>query len=160
MSVIVTNAPGAATAAIRSEWQANGFAGLGSTNTVIPYFANVTINTNAGVDFTISNASTNGMSATINVAGLYYVSFNYDPTSNTVSECGLSLNSSQLTTALDSITAADRYAYAAASAFVTQVINFSVSWCGALAVNDVIRPHTNGAPGGTRAFFKIVKIGR
>lgn len=112
-------------------------AGYGSTDTRIPYFTNKNTDT-SGSDLTIVNNATNGLRLTIVSTGVYAVSYWYSPASS--SNIGISLNSSQLTTNISSITAANRLALsnvavAAGAAFV--------SWAGPLTAGDVIRPHAD-----------------
>ena len=123
----------------QATWRANTYTGYGSTNTRIPYFTTVVENVDTGAAFTVSNSAANGLSITINTPGKYSVSFGANFTG--ASTMGLSLNSSQLTTNVGSITAADRLGMTdtAGAGFAS-----SLSVTKYFAANDVIRPHTNG----------------
>jgi hypothetical protein len=132
-----------------------GGAGWGSTNTAIRYYTSEVVNT--GSAMTVSNSSTNGFSITINTAGTYAIT--YTDCIASINSLGISLNSNQLTTGMEAITAAH-----AVLPNTQAVANYM--WSGAitlrLAVNDVIRPHqavglSNGAYS-TRAGFRIVRV--
>jgi hypothetical protein len=129
--------------------------GHGSTNTHIRRFS--TTVTNTGSDITYADTAANGASFTINADGVYAIS--YCDTWNAASSFGISLNSSQLTTVVGSITAADRLCMVtcpaadfAAEASITLI----------LSNTDVIRPHTYaGTTGATPVFatFTICRVG-
>jgi hypothetical protein len=128
--------------------------GNGSTNTTIRYFSS-TIST-AGSDISYNNNTTNGDTWTINTAGIYAITFSDGGL--TGAGLGISLNSNQLTTSIFGITAADRLV-----TMNPQGANEveSCSWTGYLAVNDVIRAHSDGSaitivP--TRSNFSIYKV--
>ncbi len=111
--------------------------GYGSTNTVIRRFS--TTVTNQGADITYADSATLGATFTINAAGVYALS--YSDNFNSAADMGLSLNSSQLTTSIFSITAADRLA-----ATSTGGVTFTglAAWIGYLPSGSVIRPHGTG----------------
>jgi hypothetical protein len=68
---------------------------------------------------------------------------------------GLSLNSSQLTTSILSITASNRLIVNRSPTDALQ----TVSICTVLNAGDIIRPHTDGTPGGvTNISFRITKV--
>jgi hypothetical protein len=144
------------TALIQATWRAHTLAGYGSTATKIPYFTTVVENVDTAGAFTIDNDSTNGLSVTINIAGRYAVKASIN--GNSAFGVGLSLNSAQLTTAINSITAADRLA-----STITGGASYGgdVSITKTFAVNDVIRPHTEGNAAGTAAtcLFCIERVG-
>jgi len=135
-------------------YRAHTQTGFGSTNTKIPYYTTEVSNTMLGLGV-IENDSTNGLSFTATkkctVNGLL-VHVNTATTS-----AGWSLNSAQLTTNIDSITAADRLSI--------EVINDAASGtrpdsCPVsidMEVDDVLRPHTNGA-GTTANALSIVAL--
>lgn len=114
--------------------------GYGSTNTMIRRFS--TVVANQGGDITYADSATLGASFTINASGVYAITYveNY---SNANNRSGISLNSSQLTTGIDSINAADRLA--ATEAYIANYSN-SCSWTGFLPSGSVIRPHNEGQP--------------
>lgn len=132
----------------------NGQAGYGSTSNKIPYFTNKNTDTSDG-GVTLNNSAVNGLSCEITVAGIYAVTFWSNTTG--VLQAGLSLNSSQLTTIISSITAADRLVTSDSSTGN----NVAVTWVGPLVPGDVIRPHTSGAAAVTAAQcgFTLSKIG-
>lgn len=112
--------------------------GYGSTSSnKIRRFLNAPVNTGTGLTYT--DSATDGASFTCTVAGIY--SFTYADAFSGVNDLGLSINSSQLTTNIGSITAADRLVHT-----TTGAADYfgAVSITVALAVNDVVRPHTSG----------------
>lgn len=116
--------------------------GFGSTNTKIRRFT--TTVGSGGSDITYTDSAANGASFTVATAGIY--SFTYTDEGDTGSPTiGLSVNSSELTTDLSAITAADRLV-------MTNHGNGnergSISWTGYLAANDVVRAHTNSGTAG------------
>ena len=129
------------------------YSGYGSTNTKIMIFT-----TNVGTTGTLityATSSTNGASFTINANAFVTVSFNSDfGASNSI---GISLNSSELTTNIGSITAANRLALSQTPA---AGVPTCVSFTGYVASGGVIRPHTTGAAANTasNANFTISAI--
>jgi hypothetical protein len=129
---------------------ANGF---GSTATKIRRFTN--IRQNIGSDILYQDSATNGASFTAITSGVYSVSFT-DCTTATAT-IGLSLNSSQLTTNIFSITPSTLLAH---SYIAIGTASTEVSWAGYLNAGDIIRPHTEGvAAGSTPATFTISRQG-
>jgi hypothetical protein len=117
--------------------------GYGSTNTAILRFTNTTVNTGTGI--TYADSATLGASFTCTESGIY--AFSYSSCFNAATAVfGLSLNSSQLTTSIVSITAADRLASSAVS---HSNLLYSVAWTGYLAAGDIVRPHSDTSPAGT-----------
>jgi hypothetical protein len=127
--------------------------GYGSTNTVIRRFTNTV--TNTGADITYADSATLGATFTINTGAVYAIS--YGDNSNVADNFGLSLNSAQLTTAIDSITVSAKLAQSTSSA---STVNVFAGWTGFLAAGSVIRAHASGNAGGTadRTLFTIVRI--
>lgn len=113
---------------------ANGF---GSTNTKIRRFTNV--RQAVGSDITFSDSATLGSYFTVNSAGTY--SFSYSENFSAAAAMGLSLNSTQLTTDVTTITDTDRLAIETSD---TAGRSISCSWSGYLNAGDVIRAHTQG----------------
>ena len=113
--------------------------GYGSTNTVIRRFTNVV--NNQGSDITYTDSATLGSSFTINVNGVYSIS--YSDTFNAPSACGISLNSSQLTTGINSINVSDILTVNLANNTTFSLTQSS--WTGYLLKGSVIRPHAQGA---------------
>jgi hypothetical protein len=128
--------------------------GYGSTSTCIRRFTNTVVNTGSGI--TYADSSTAGASFTCTEAGIYC--FSYDDAFSAGANFGLSLNSSQLTTAINSITASDRLVMATTSAAAGfQCVSVTV----ALAVGDVVRPHadaTTESVAPARVHFTVQRI--
>lgn len=124
----------------------------GSTDTKIPIFT--TIQANEGPNIvTIGNTAANGFTITANRDCYIYGS--YSDNSTVATYLGWSLNSSQLTTNIQSINAADRLsigyeslATAADEAAVAVKLN----------AGDVLRPHGEGNTSGTRRRLTIVAV--
>lgn len=138
-------------------YTATGTGGVGTTNTAIRRFA--TTGKNTGSSITYADSAANGASFTINETGLYSITHCFQFTGGTVG--GISLNSSQLTTNIDSITASDRMA----SAFTSGAnAGNCVTATSILTATDVVRPHiTVGAGiGGTTVedSFRITQVSK
>jgi hypothetical protein len=116
--------------------------GYGSTNTKIRRFT-TTVNS-AGVDITYADSATLGGTFTINTAGVYSVSYSDQFTA--ASGVGVSINSSQLTTGIFSITVSNIL-----TVVDTSAANFAaaVSATFYAVATDVIRAHTGGTSTGT-----------
>jgi len=131
-------------------------AGVGATDTKIVYFTNKNVDTSGG-DLTVVNNSTNGLRLTIVTSGVYTVGFWLAPTDGSLA-LGVSLNSNQLTTNVESIAAANRLCLGAAP----QNLAAFVSATKKLLAGDVIRAHigTDGAGNGSnaKAGFFITRI--
>jgi hypothetical protein len=149
---------------ITSQLRLNTYAGFGSTDNKIMRFTNAVENVG---DLFSENHSTGyssnakGLEITINRSGIYCVNFNIGSGNNAADHIGLTLNSSQLTTAIKSCTLATILGISHVGNFSTPDIYFNHSWSGYLKKGDVVRPHTSGvAPyDTTNAFFTISKIG-
>lgn len=139
---------------LRSEVFVNGGNGYGSTNTKIRRFTNSV--TNNGSAITYADSAGNGNSFTINEDGIYMMSYVDGHGANL--DMGISKNSTQLTTNIQSITATDILLKQSAAA------NFSGSITTAtyLRSGDVIRAHTNApaTPFSSAAdvSFRIIKV--
>lgn len=145
---------GGSSAGPRSEVWVYTAGGWGATNTCIRYFN--TVGKNTGSDITYASSATNGDSWTINTAGVYSIAYQDNLLGNAV--FGISLNSAQLTTAMNSITAANRLG---ATSCLSANANGEVSFCTILAVNDVIRAHGDGTASGVYTntqYFRITKV--
>lgn len=134
------------------------YAGYGGTDTRIPYFTNKNTDTSSG-QYTIVNNATNGLKITINTAGVYALTFvgTAEVGSGAPQYVGISLNSSQLTTNIESITAADRLVISPSPVNLFMSASITLP----LSVNDVVRPHTNAYPmtfTPALAAFSIAKI--
>jgi hypothetical protein len=128
------------------EWRADTHAGYGSADTKIPYFTNVRSNVDTAGAISVTNNSTNGCKVLINTADYYTFSFNMAPSSS--SYLGLSINSSELTTNVESISASARLRLKFASATETNGVSIRL-WC---PVNAVIRPHAAASSAHDTAF--------
>jgi hypothetical protein len=140
----------------RTERRFHTLAGVGGTDTKIPYFSTTVTDIGTAIT-TTTNDSTNGLQLTINEAGVYTAS--YCHVANVAMNFGMSLNSSQLTTDVDSITAADRIAMGQSAG--ADAPEF-VGWTGVLREGDVIRPHVGGgfgvAAASVRGQFTLTKV--
>ena len=121
-------------------WRADTHAGYGSTDTKIPYFTNVRTNINDG-SFTVGNDSTNGCTFTVNTSGIYAITYTH---AGAGFYMGISLNSTELTTNIDTITAEDRIGgHYESGGNVPQ----QACWTGQLSPGDIVRPHNDGTAG-------------
>ena len=128
--------------------------GYGSTNTVIRRFTNTV--TNQGSDITYADSATLGATFTINTTGVYAIS--YTDGGNAANSFGMSLNSTQLTTNISDITAANRLAMSDTAA-ANYLIN--ISWTGYLDSGSVVRAHTSGIAANSapaRVQFTITRV--
>lgn len=122
---------------IKSEvWVYDGTT-YGSTNTKIRIFT--TVGRQVGSKITYVTSAANGDSFTVNCPGPYLISYCEEFTA--AGHMGISVNSSQLTTSIETITAADRRACC-----LTAAVNIPSSLCVGLYLNlgDVVRAHTGG----------------
>jgi hypothetical protein len=127
--------------------------GFGSTNTAIRRYT--TTVTNQGSDITYADSATLGATFTINTNGVYAISMGF-ATGTAGAQFGVSLNSTQLTTAFASIAIADQLCEAtvAANGYVS-----TAATCLYLPSGSVIRAH--GPAGGTSAgnsMFTITRV--
>jgi hypothetical protein len=128
--------------------------GYGSTNNKIRRFTNIV--NNVGTDITYADSATLGGTFTINTAGVYSVSYN-DQLS-TQGYVGISLNSTQLTTNIVSITIGDIL-----SVSLTPLLNYSAVTSATFyaVATSVIRAHTGGDSSGintTQCQFTIARV--
>lgn len=149
-----TDFPGGATvSATRSSVFLSGSNGYGTSATKIRRYTNSVI---VGTDIIYEDSITAGTSLTIKVAGVYAITSvdNYTGASNV----GISLNSTNLTTNVQNLTAGEQIAWSS-----TGSTNYGTGVLAILplAVNDVIRPHDeNTAVGAVTqgVYFRIVRI--
>ena len=128
--------------------------GYGSTNTVIRRFTNIV--TNQGSDITYADSATLGATFTINTDGVY--AFNYGDNFNIANHMGLSLNSTQLTTVIQSINVGN---ILIASTSAAASYGISTSWTGYLPAGSIVRAHSTASPSGTvvaECQFTVVRI--
>lgn len=137
----------------RSEVRVQAANGHGGTNTKIRRFTNTLLNIGTGITYTDSAA--NGATFTINEDGVYAISLS--DSHSAAADTGISLNSSQLTTSIGGITAADRLAVGSANA---AAIGLVIAWTGFLKATDVVRAHDDGTGDGTSAYvtMTVVKV--
>jgi hypothetical protein len=129
--------------------------GLGSTNTTIRRFTNVTVN-QGGTAMTLTQSSTNGDSITINEAGVYSFTLT-DGKSGASSGVAISKNSAQLTTSGANITNTTRICFHQVPANDGGTCSVTL-W---LAVNDVIRAHVQADMDLTTVVaFRAIKVSR
>lgn len=131
--------------------------GYGSTNTMIRRFSRINKNS-GGTHITLTQSSTNGDSFTINTAGMYAIC--YGDYRNGDMAVAVTVNDSAMTTtARTPIT----YAQGLRSMYNGVSLNDYASTCDVtdLAVNDVVRAHSDGNNGGTdqHSYFYIVYLG-
>jgi len=130
------------------------YSGYGSTDTAIMRFANE--RENYGNLFTENhstgyNGNTEGLEITIERSGKYSFSFSTTSSGGGGQNLGFSLNSSQLTTGIQSINVQDRIGLERSAA---GSLPSSLSWSGYLSKGDIIRPHTEGlAPAPSSTHF-------
>jgi hypothetical protein len=122
--------------------QVNTANGYGSTNTRIRRFTNTVAN--IGSDITYADSNTDGGSFTINTSGYYSISYNDQ--FNAQSNFGISVNSTQLTTAIASITQTNILSFATTAQ--ANLVSHT-SWTGYLNAGDVVRAHTTATATGT-----------
>lgn len=128
-------------------------AGHGSTNTAIRRWTNATT---TGSDITYADSATLGGTFTINTAGKYAVMYVDYATGGTCT-FGVSVNSSQLTTSIGTITTANRLGLTVGPGANFQAV-FSCVFTA--AASDVVRCHTAANPNATdaRAQFRIERV--
>lgn len=146
---------------ITSQLRLNTYAGYGSTDTKIVRFKNSV--ENCGNMFSENHSTgyasnVNGLDITINRSGRYAIEFTHATTAGGASCGGLSLNSSQLTTTIVSITISDILH----KSLVYQEHFITVSLSLYFKKGDIIRPHTDAAIPNSAAneFFSCTYLGQ
>jgi len=132
--------------------------GHGSTNTMIRRFT--TTLTSVGTAITYADSAANGASFTVNETGLYEIFYKDYGTAAGVN-AGISVNSAQLTTAVQSITIATLLGFSRTMAVGGEAPT-SLTRVVRLTAADVIRPHTDSNPNSSTAatsYFSIRKVG-
>ena len=127
--------------------------GYGSTNTRIRRFT-TTVNS-AGVDVTYADSATLGGTFTINTTGVYSVS--YGDQFTTAGGLGVSINSTELTTAIQDITLANILTMTNTPAAGNSTVSSSTFFASAGAV---VRAHTNGGTTGANTMMCQFTIAR
>lgn len=130
-----------------------GAAGQGTTSTKIRRYT--VANTNTGTAITYADSSTLGGTFTINEDGMYFMCRNDGLASGVIVNIGISRNSNQLTTAVESLTAAHQ--------IVTGTATFGgyVGIQTRLTAGDVIRAHDSGTVCTLTTLsqmFRIIKV--
>lgn len=139
---------------LQSMVRVNTANGYGSTNTNIRRFT--TTVESVGTDITYADSATLGASFTINTAGVYAIS--YTDTFNAAGSAGVSKNTTQPSTGVAAITAADRLAVC-----TTAAADFSATIATTvyLSAGSVLRPHVQIATTGSApaiSQFTITRI--
>lgn len=126
--------------------------GYGSTNNKIRRYTTALVNT--GTAITYADSAENGATFTINTPGVYSLAVQ-DIDSDANGICGISKNSTELTTAITSIAVSNQLAYAMVAHY-----SGTVSVVCRLSAGDVIRSHGNGTCDGTNNLvsFSIKKV--
>jgi len=128
----------------RSMVNLKGANGHGSTNTKIRRFTTTVTNTGSAITYT--DSAGDGATFTINEAGVYAISWSDSKTASDTS-IGITLNDTELTT--DVFSKSQTSEVLAYSATAGATYSTTVSTTVLLAVNDVIRAHTDGTPNGS-----------
>jgi hypothetical protein len=129
--------------------------GHGSTNTKITRFSVEAVN--VGDDITYADTAAAGASFTVNSAGVYCVHHVLFNTSGGGTFMGISLNSSELTTNIQSLTADADFL---AGSYAGNSEPTTASWCGFLDSGDILRPHTAGATNtAAKTSMTVSKVG-
>lgn len=131
--------------------------GHGSTNTKIRRWT--TTLTNVGTALTLTQSAANGDSITVVDTGMYEISYR-DSSSAGICFYGISRNSAQLTTSIESLTPG----LTSLGITNTNAANYSIQLTRVekLIAGDVIRAHTDGTCNSTTfatSFFSIRKVG-
>lgn len=135
--------------------------GAGTTNTNIRRFAS--IEQSLGSAITYLDSAADGGSFVINEDGVYHINYFDLDQITTVTSLGLSLNSTQLSTALDAINVSDRLAMTSLSRGTAGTESAHVSWSGPLKAGDIVRAHFGSGPMEpltSQCGFTIAKEGR
>lgn len=137
-----------------------GGSGYGSTNTRIRRYT--TINRNIGKALSLAQSATLGDSITINKNGIYVARCSDQQTTAVSTRNGISLNSNQLSTDVDAITARN----IVTGGFTSNTTYIGIgNYCTRplyLKAGDILRGHTGGQPDGTSTAFirlEVVRVG-
>jgi hypothetical protein len=115
---------------------------------------------NVGGSVTYADSATLGASFTINKSGIYTITSSDHINSVAVLYIGLSLNSTELTTNVQSIIDSTRLDLSYRSVDAALKARATLHLKGG-STKDVVRPHTDGSPTetGARVNFRIKRIG-
>jgi hypothetical protein len=133
----------------------NGANGHGSTNICIRRFSATFIN--RGTAITYADSATLGATFTINEDGIYSINYQDARTSGSAA-IGISLNSTELTTSISSISFTNFVAYVETG---SSAESGQANQTMFLKAGDVIRAHTDGLPGilgDNKTRFRIVQL--
>ena len=128
--------------------------GFGSSSTKIRRYTTVVENIGANL-ITYADSASLGSTFTILKDGIYSISISDTGTADNYA--GVSLNSSELTTNLQSITASDRLCLQYES---VSTASACAAWEGKLSAGDVIRPHTAGGDSWSTTYCNFTITGR
>jgi hypothetical protein len=141
----VKTQPGALPSMVRL----SGYTGSGSTNTCIPRFT--TTETNQGLDIAYTDSATLGNLFTINANGVYAITFSGGGNVN----LGISNNSTQLSTSINTISVANRLSSSGGGAGIAE----NASWVGYLPAGSLVRAHSDGSSlAAITPTFTIVRV--
>jgi hypothetical protein len=140
---------------IRSEVYVSNGNAHGSTNNKIRRFT--TVNNNTGTAITYADSGTDGASFTINEEGLYAAYYG-DTHDSGLQYHGITLNSTNLTTAINSLAHPEALCICTCS---TAAAPATTGFVKRLRPGDVVRPHTGGNHANSTVFnfFHIAKVG-
>jgi len=128
--------------------------GYGSSSTKIRRFTNIRDNLGSAVTYT--DSSTLGGTFTINISGMYFISYSDNTTS--ASSIGITKNDTELTTNLESKSVTSEILCIDTGA---AALSANCSTAVQLNAGDVIRAHSDGNTGGTTGLvsFEIAYLG-
>lgn len=135
----------------------NGQGGSSSGETTVRNFTNTRI-ANGGSDITYTaRGATFGDKFTINTSGIYFISYT-DFDSTATPYMGITVNSSALSTGIDTITFSQGKRACARSAGTNSPA--TTSWTGHLVATDVVRAQVSASPGAntTNCIFVITRV--
>ena len=131
--------------------------GYGSTNTRVRRWTNTLLS--IGADITISQSAANGDKFTVNVDGVYHVSYCDQFNSNAV--FGIVKNGTEGATAINGVTeTASQVVLSAAQVMTNLNIPNTASWCGFFQAGDYVWAQTLADPSGTNTEFEKFCITR
>jgi hypothetical protein len=130
---------------VNAQLRLTTYAGFGPVDTKIMQFV-TSISDTSGSYFSHNHGSygNDGLEITIDKAGVYAFTFTHQGGVNSFASAGLSLNSNQLTTSITAITQAHKLALVTCSVIAGQAEVKVIPAVGYFAVNDIVRPHTQG----------------
>jgi hypothetical protein len=130
--------------------------GHGATNTAIRRFTTIEVQTNTQ-DVTYADSAANGATFTIVRTGTYFIQY-ADQLSSANAALGISVDSSQLTTSIVSITSTDRVTVTVATSNAAR----QVAVARKFNTGQVLRCHTDGTLNNAtsaQSYVEIIRIG-